>query len=183
MQWDVDLFLFLNHEGGPLFDQCMVLLSSKWSAIPLYALLLFLIYKKLGRSIWVFLVGVALTILVSDQSSVAVKNWIKRPRPCHEETLKGQVHQVDGKCGGTYGYYSSHASNTMALSILIILFLRSRGLAAVLFTWVALVGFSRIYLGVHYPLDVLSGWLAGAIWGWLAFSLIRTKITSLNPAA
>jgi undecaprenyl-diphosphatase len=110
MQWDTDLFLWLNQDLGETTDRLMVLISSKFIAIPLYLFLAWKISQKSGKHIWKFLLGVVLMILVTDQTSVAVKNLIQRPRPCHEISLQGQVHQVDGKCGGSYGFYSSSKS-------------------------------------------------------------------------
>jgi len=177
MQWDSELFLWLNRDLGETTDWLMVQISSKVLAIPLYIFLAGKIYQKTGKQFWKFLLGVILMIFVSDQTSVAVKNLVQRPRPCHEISLEGQVHQVNGKCGGSYGFYSSHASNTMAISALCILAIGTGWISALLLLWVALVGYSRIYLGVHYPGDVLTGWAAGLLIALTAYRFMLPIIT------
>lgn len=119
-------------------------------------------------------------ILVSDQLSVAVKNLVSRPRPCHNSTLSADVHLVNNKCGGLYGFYSSHASNTAALSMFLGLLLRNGLLTTTLGIWTFLVGYSRIYLGNHYPADILAGWIGGAGIAWVAFSLYQRYLKRLK---
>ncbi len=173
MQWDTDLFLWLNRDLGETTDWLMLQISSRFVAIPMYLFLAWKIYQKTGKQFWKFLLGVFLMILVTDKTSVAVKNLVQRPRPCHEISLEGQVHQVDGKCGGSFGFYSSHATNTMAISILCILAIETGWISALLLLWVALVGYSRVYLGVHYPGDILTGWFAGVFIAFTTFKLMQ----------
>jgi undecaprenyl-diphosphatase len=175
---DTELFLWLNGDGGYTIDNAMNWLSSRWSATPIYAGLLYLLFLKYKKGLIKILPAVALMILVSDQVSVAVKNLVQRERPCHEATLAGQVHQVEHKCGGAFGFYSSHASNTMSLAVFCSMLLAYRFTLTGLMLWVLAVGYSRIYLGVHYPGDILAGWIAGASIGWVAAKLL---IPFLNP--
>ncbi len=181
LQTDTDLFLWLNGDGGQFLDNVMTWLSSRWSAIPIYAGLLYLLYKKYARELIKILPAVALLVLVSDQTSVAVKNLVQRERPCHAAELSGQVHQVEHKCGGQFGFYSSHASNTIGLSVFVGLLLGHRITFVGLLIWTVAVGYSRIYLGVHYPGDILVGWTSGALIGWVAFKLLRPFL-KLNQA-
>jgi len=178
---DTELFLFLNKDLGTFADQFFLLISSRWIAIPLYALLAWLMYRKYSKKIWIILITVALLILVSDQVSVAFKNMVLRPRPCHEASLDHLIHLVNGYCGGPFGFYSSHATNTMAITVFSIIVLRIPALTWVLLSWVFVVGYSRIYLGVHYPFDVICGWIAGSLFGFIAASIVNKILAINNP--
>ena len=178
---DTELFLFLNRDLGLFADQFFSLISSKWIAIPLYLFIGWMMYRKYGNKILIILGAVAILIFVSDQLSVAFKNLIERPRPCHEDSLAGLVRTVNGRCGGQYGFYSSHASNTLAIALFTIGLLRIPALTAFLFIWCVAVGYSRIYLGVHYPVDVLCGWIAGALLGIVAAHILKNRLLSVVP--
>lgn len=173
-QLDQSLFLFLNSIHNESWDQIMLFISGKVEWIPLYILLLILIFLNYKRkSIWVILAS-ALLILLSDQISVQVfKEGFQRYRPCHNLDIKSIVHIVNNKCGGTYGFVSSHATNSFAIATFIGLLLKKRGLKwglLLLILWATIVSYSRIYLGVHYPSDVFGGALLGIA---LAFGMFQ----------
>jgi undecaprenyl-diphosphatase len=170
-EFDRSLFSAINSFHASWADSIMYFISSKYAAIPLYLFVLIILIKQFGKQVGWILLAIALLTLVSDQTSVAVKNSVERYRPCHNEDLKSTVHLVDNKCGGKFGFYSSHASNIMALAVLLSSLITSPFLRTFLFVWVFVVGYSRIYLGAHYPLDVVIGWLVGAAFA-LAFSAI-----------
>jgi undecaprenyl-diphosphatase len=173
-QTDLQIFEWINSHYFNLLDRVMWLLSSKLSAVPLYLFLLWQIIKYYKRKTFAILVGVVILITASDQISVAVKNSTKRYRPCHNQTLKDHIHLVNNHCGGKYGFYSSHASNTMALTVFIMMLLPFVAWSKYLIVWPLLVGYSRVYLAAHYPTDILTGWLAGALLAFLVFTGLRS---------
>ena len=180
-QTDLQIFEWINNHYSSALDQVMWLVSGRLTAVPLYLILLWQIIKNYRRKTIFILLGIILLITASDQTSVLVKQTVKRYRPCHNEVLKDQVHLVNGHCGGKYGFYSSHASNTMALTVLVILLLPFAAWSKFLIIWPLLVGYSRVYLAAHYPSDVLVGWLAGAMLaGLIALGLRRLQVFPLQ---
>ena len=170
---DEELFLFLNAQHLECLDPIMGLMTGKLVWLPLYAFLLYLIinhFKK--KSIWI-LAGVGLTILMADQiASGLMKPFFERLRPCHDPRWKGLIFNYGG-CGGLYGFVSSHAANTFGLAtyLTLVFHQRLKGFAW-LFLWAAIVSFTRIYVGVHYPLDILVGALVGLVSGWVPFFIL-----------
>ena len=140
--------------------------------------------NSLGKKTLWLLLTIALLITFTDQITNAFKNGFQRLRPCHEEALDGLMRRVKSSCGGKYSYFSGHASNSFAIATLFVtLFAKRFQAMRLLFVVAAFVAYSRIYIGVHYPLDVLSGALFGAFGGWLfAKKVIQVGIlTSCSP--
>jgi undecaprenyl-diphosphatase len=161
---DREVFLAINGLHNGFFDLFFHWYSNKWIWIPFYIFLLYFIVRDYRKRSWFILIGIALLITLSDQSSVRLfKDVFERLRPCHEPLLEGMVHIVNNKCGGSYGFISSHASNSFAVvGFLWIVYPKKLNiLKIVLVVWALLMIYSRVYLGVHYPGDVL----AGAVWG------------------
>lgn len=167
---DRALFLGLNGCHHPLIDTVMVIISHKLTWIPLYLVLAVLAQRKWGwKGLGIFLLLAGVTVTLTDQSSVKLfKEVFERYRPCHNLEIKHMVHIVDNHCGGMYGFVSSHAANHFGIAAFTGLTLfsnKKRGLAVMLI-WAALVSYSRIYLGVHYPADIAVGALLGGAIGW-----------------
>lgn len=174
-QTDQWLFLWLNGLHHPLLDPAMVFLSERFVWIPLYLLLLLgLIRYKRWETLQILLFT-ALLIALTDQLSVWIKFQVARPRPCHEAGLLPLIHLAGGSCGGQFGFVSSHAANTFGLAFWLTRQFRPHLPKAglLLFVWAALVSYSRIYLGVHYPGDIIGGALVGVFGGWLIWKLYR----------
>ena len=168
---DQQLFLFINSSNSPFFDQVMHAISGKLIWVPLYLAILVFLGFKYKRNFFIIIIFIILAATLADQSSVFVKNLFLRLRPCHEPSLKGLVHLVNGECGGMYGFVSSHATNSFNVALLSLLFIKKRWYSISIIAWALVVGYSRIYLGVHYPGDVLCGSFLGAFIGWSMFRL------------
>lgn len=168
LQYDKELFLFLNNLGTPTWDGFWLVITNKLTFIPLYALLLFLIYKRLGlKALLLIVVVVAIMITFTDQVTNLFKYVIaKRPRPCREDELQGIMRFIAPRCG-RYGFFSGHSANSMVVAVFAGLILKPyyKNLIFILLFWSAIVAYSRIYVGVHYPLDIICGMTFGAIAG------------------
>ncbi|MCU0455614.1 MAG: phosphatase PAP2 family protein [Bacteroidales bacterium] len=180
---DQRLFLFLNSQNSPFWDKVMVTLSGIAIWIPLYIAIivwLVVIYKK---RFWLILLFIAVAVLLADQGSVQLfKNVFHRLRPCHEPELEGLVRIVGGKCGGLYGFVSSHAANSFNVALLSLMLIRKRWYTFGILAWAAAIGYSRIYLGVHYPGDVICGALYGTLTGWGVYRLYNLADRALHKA-
>jgi undecaprenyl-diphosphatase len=178
LQWDKELFLWLNNMGTEPMDPFWLMVSGTKVWIPLYALLAFLLFKSLkGHAIWVAILIAFANVFFTDFGSVWLfKEQFQRLRPCHVEELITQMRMVKGSCGGQFGFISSHASNTFGVALLVGL-LTYKKFPVVLFLligWAILVSYSRIYLGVHYPLDVICGGVYGSLCGVMMYYLFAT---------
>ncbi|MEI8084753.1 MAG: phosphatase PAP2 family protein [Paludibacter sp.] len=178
--WDSTLFLFINGMHAPFFDGIMFAISYKFTWVPLYIAVLYMIIKHWKReSIWIILALIVCIVIADQVSSGLIKHLVERPRPSHAAHLNGLVHLVNGYSGGLYGFVSSHAANSFGFALLSSLIFRHKSYTILLFVWAVLTAYSRIYLGVHYPLDIVGGIMVGILAALLCFAIIKRFRPSL----
>ena len=171
---DSDALLAVNGLHDVFQDAFWWMLTAKWSSLLLVLGLAWVLMHQNRRHALLLLGMLALTVLVADQvSSGLIKHLVERLRPTHDPSLENAVHVINGYRGGLYGFVSSHAANFFAVSTLVALVMRHRVVTLGLFTWAVLQCYSRVYLGVHYPGDILGGIVVGVLAGLLIWFLMR----------
>ncbi len=190
--WDQDLFLWLNFDGGATLDSIMIFISGKLSWIPYYALILALVSRKYGwKSALLIAVSIGLAVVMSDliagifKHSGPLKNvWSEFParlRPMHNPEIQDIVHFI--KKGGRFGTVSAHAATSFSIALISSLAIRRRWFTIIASVEVALICYSRIYLGYHYPQDILLGVGIGLLSGgvmWLVFNYLNKRVAKNN---
>ena len=176
---DQHLFLTLNGLHHPFFDFLFFWISKEWIWLPLYLWIVYQFYLKYPKTFWkLIVIGILLVVVTDQTSSHLIKNFFKRYRPTHHLVIGPLTHIVNNYQGGLYGFVSSHAANTMGFAIYAGLSLKKQmpRLLPILMVWSLIVCYSRIYLGVHYPIDVMGGIIIGIVAGSLSFGLSKSKI-------
>ena len=178
---DIILLDLINGAGRPFLDPVMILLSNKFIWIPLYMYLIFFLYTVYKKHFWIPLIFILISLTLSDQfTSSFMKPYFQRLRPCLDGNVNIPIEVVKG-CGGKYGFASSHAANSMGLAVFYLMILkRKRMLGYFILTWALLVGYSRVYLGVHYPGDIIVGFFVGSFFGYLCYLLCHLVLKKLS---
>ena len=173
---DKQAMIFLNNLGSSTFDPFWILVSEKWFWIPLYVIFLYFLYKNFNKkSLFYILLFVALGITASDQIANIFKFGFERLRPCHDPSLEGLLREV--KCGGKFGFYSAHSSNSFFVATYLTMLLgkKIKQLPYFLFVWATIVAYSRVYLGMHFPGDIIIGAIMGILLA-LFFGTLAKKV-------
>jgi len=180
---DTELFIYLNSLGLPLFDNFWIFLSNKEANVFFYSVLLFFYFYNRSlkfnfSELFYFLILIALMILITDQTANLFKDSFQRLRPCYNEIIKDSLRLVKESCGGKYGFFSAHASNSFTLAVFFGLLYKNKFKYLIYITllYASLISYSRIYLGVHFPLDILFGATFGIIIGILTFNFYDKKL-------
>ena len=170
---DRSIFVFINSLNSPFFDEVMRVVSMKAVWIPLYLLIIYLLVVRYKAKTLIILLFAVLLVVITDQLTELIKNTVERLRPCHDPALEGIVHLVRGRCGGLYGFVSGHAANTFGVAAFSAPLVRKKWYSWMIFLWAALVSYSRVYLGVHYPGDILGGAILGMTTGFVLVYIVR----------
>jgi undecaprenyl-diphosphatase len=185
LQYDTELFLYLNNLGSERWDTLWLIITNKFSFVPMYAILLYIIYKKMGlKTLLILVLVIAAMITFTDQITNLFKHGFQRPRPCREVAGLQEMMRFVARGCGRYGFFSGHSSNSMAAAVFAGLLLKPyyKNLIYFMLIWSFIVAYSRIYVGVHYPLDIVCGLTFGALAGFLFYKLQQVIVKKYNPS-
>lgn len=173
LSYDVRLFVFLNGLGSETYDGLWLLITKQTNWIPLFLVLLYLIFKKLGtRQTLYLLLFVAVLVTFTDQVTNLFKNGFQRLRPCNNPEINDVIRIV--KSSKSFSFFSGHAASSMAVtSFLYLILKRYYKYSYLLFIWPLVFAYSRIYLGLHYPLDIFSGYIFGLFSGFMMSAIYQ----------
>lgn len=177
IELDKQILIYLNNLGSPIYDWFWLLDTKPLSWLPIFAIVLFYLYKKLGqKNFFLSLIFIALIVLFSDQTANLFKNYFQRLRPCNDESLQNLIRIVGNK-STSYSFFSGHATNSMATATFVYLILKNQfKLSYLVFVFPIIFAYSRIYLGLHFPFDVITGYVFGAFYGILFYKIFKKII-------
>ena len=170
---DTELFVFLNGLGSETFDGLWLFITKQSNWIPLFLLLMYVIYKKLGaKQTLYFLLFVAVIVTITDQTTNLFKNGFQRLRPCNNLEINSFIRIVQIR--NSFSFFSGHAANSIAVATFVYFNFKDKiKYFGLLFLWPLIFAYSRIYLGLHYPVDILTGYLFGFTFGFLIFKVYK----------
>ncbi len=173
---DKEVLLFINGLNSDFFDILMWEISAKWFWVPVIATFLFFMVKDYKRNAWIPILFFIICFTLTDQGSTQFKYFFERYRPSHNFDLQGLLHHVNDYKGGRFGFFSGHAANSFGLFVLTSLFIRRKYYTYTILFWAIIVSYSRMYLGVHYPSDILAGMIWGLSMGFLLYKIYEKLI-------
>ena len=174
---DKKLFIFLNNLGSTPFDGIWLLITQQINWIPFFLILLFILFKNLGtKKLGIAILTVAVLITFTNEITDIIKFSVQRIRPCNDDTLIGLIRVV--KDSDTFSYFSGHAANSTAAMMFVYLILRKYyRYSYLIFLYPLIFAYSRIYLGLHFPLDIVSGFIFGGLIGVLFYKIYMRIIS------
>jgi len=179
-QIDTRWFLEINnHWQNEFLDLVLPFFRNAKNWIPLYLAIIFFTYKTQGKNWWKVLLTACILVLITDQFSAnLVKNTFERLRPCNEPALKNMVRNLV-PCGGGYSFMSAHATNHFGLAVFFsnVFKFQFKQVWIVALIWAGLIAIAQVYVGVHYPMDVIAGAICGIIFGTVAYRLMISKLS------
>lgn len=183
LQWDTNLLLALNGSDSLFWDGIMMTATKTFTWIPLMCLLLYVVFKNNDFKVFgLTILFIALLILIADQTASGIcKPYFQRLRPSHNPELYSLIDTVDGYRAGRFGFFSSHAANTFSVAMFLTLVFRKATVSVVLFLYAIFCSYTRIYLGVHYPLDILTGLFYGIFIGYLLYIIYKHIQYRISP--
>lgn len=176
---DSEFLIYLNNLGSNNWDLLWLTLTNKLTYTAFFLFVIYLIFKNFSikQSLFILL-SIAMLILLTDQFTNVIKDSFQRLRPCRDDTLNFLLRSIEVRCG-KYGFFSAHASNSIAVSVFLFKLFSNNNYTVLnyfLLLWVIVFSYSRIYLGVHYPLDIIFGLIVGFVFGILSYKIAEKLI-------
>lgn len=171
---DVNLLIYLNGLGSETFDNFWLIITTQLNWTPFFLLMFYFIYKKTGggKQLLYLILFIAVLIAFTDQTANFFKHNFERLRPCNNPEINTFIRVVQAR--SSYSFFSGHAANTMAVATFLYLVLnRHFKYLGFLFLWPLVFAYSRIYLGLHYPGDILAGYFFGGLFGFVTFKIYQ----------